>query len=103
MLHLIIDLLSAAFYLLIGTFYAKANSYRCYEEAARRWAKKGPDLVTQSYWERIALHVAAWPIVWPVRRIARAVSAPVGDFELTYRLWVQSQEQINLGRKELER
>jgi hypothetical protein len=96
------DVFSLACYLLVGTLYARANAQRCYSAAAKKWASRNIDLVNASYRERVALHVLAWPIVWPTQLIGRTVDAPVGDMESAYSSWKYMQEQVALARKELE-
>lgn len=90
-------------HLSVGTLYARANSRLCYEAAAHRWSRHGSRIVDQSYRERLVLHVVAWPVVWPVRVIGRVVTGPVGDSGTAYEMWMLMQEQVNLGRKEIER
>lgn len=98
----LLDALSVVAYLVVGTLYARANAQRCFEAAAKAWSGRTSSVVIQSYRERMALYVLVWPLVWPVRLIARVVDAPVGDLDATYHLWQLTQEQINLGQKELE-
>ncbi|MCW2904227.1 MAG: hypothetical protein JWO67_6492 [Streptosporangiaceae bacterium] len=92
-------------YLGIGTLYARANSTRCYQAAAKRWATcqyQREQVITQSYRERLLVHAVAWVIVWPLNRVTAVVTAPVGDLEAAYRSWADYQQRIELGRKELE-
>lgn len=97
-------LFSVLAYLVVGTLYARANAQLCYAAAARMWAGRGGDvdLVNRSYRERVALHVLAWPAVWPTMVIGRVTNAPVGDLQTAYQCWQLTQDQMKLGRKELE-
>jgi hypothetical protein len=101
MLDFLITILSIVCYLAVGTFYARASAQRCYEASAKRWPGQ-PDMVTRSYWERLTVHVLGWPVVWPAQLVAGVVNAPVGDLETAYQMWKLTQDQMSLGRKELE-
>lgn len=108
MIYLLITLLTIPVYLGVGTVYARSQSQRCYEAAAKRWGnaavyRASARLVREAYRGRLAVHVLVWPVVWPANVITRIVTAPVGDLDTAYQCWLLTQDQIKLGRKELER